>query len=170
MGAGRRTICQPGAPGWRGKRAVRGAEESRRRGRKRNGERPGGGVGRAEESLRCGGREVQATLGRTAGETNMHRALRCILAAWLVGLSGSAAASDSQAERVTLTGLTPLSVVVEDLAPIAEKNGVTGAALQADVERRLRQAGITLTPDADAYLYVHVTGADPGAPAPLPYV
>ena len=35
---------------------------------------------------------------------------------------------------------------------------------------RLRQAGITLTPDADAYLYVHVTVADPGGSLALPYV
>ena len=28
----------------------------------------------------------------------------------------------------------------------------------------------TITPDADAYLYVHVTVADPGASLPLPYV
>ena len=27
-----------------------------------------------------------------------------------------------------------------------------------------------MTPDADAYLYVHVTVADPGAAGPLPYV
>jgi hypothetical protein len=101
---------------------------------------------------------------------NMRNALMWILATCLLSLPRSAAASDSDAERVTLTGLTPLSVVVEDLAPIAEKNGVTGAALQADVERRLRQAGIILTPDADAYLYVHVTVADPGTSTPLPYV
>jgi len=28
----------------------------------------------------------------------------------------------------------------------------------------------TITPDAEAYLYVHVTVADPGASLPLPYV
>jgi hypothetical protein len=84
--------------------------------------------------------------------------------------AAAAAASDSQIERATLTGLTPISVVVEDLASVAEKNGLTTATLQADVERRLRQAGIALTTDADAYLYVHVTVADPGASLPLPYV
>ena len=95
-----------------------------------------------------------------------------ILAGWCLSLPGAAAANDSQAERVTLTGLTPISVVVEDLAPIAERNGLTGATFQADVERRLRQAGITMTPDADAYLYVRLTVADPGTstPTPLPYV
>ena len=100
----------------------------------------------------------------------MGKPLKWILAGWLLSLPGVATASDSQVERVTLTGLTPISVVVEDLAPIAEKNGLTGAVLEADVARRLRQAGITMTSDADAYLYVHVTVADPGPSTPLPYV
>jgi hypothetical protein len=97
------------------------------------------------------------------------------LFAWLVACclaSGSVAAfaADSQVERATLTGLTPISVVVEELPAIAERSGLTTAALQADVERRLRQAGISLTTDADAYLYVHVTVADPGGAQALPYI
>ena len=96
--------------------------------------------------------------------------LTWILVGWLVGLPAVAAAADSQIERASLTGLTTISVVVEELAPIAEKNGLTTVALQTSVERRLRQAGISVTPDADAYLYVHVTVADPGASLPLPYV
>jgi hypothetical protein len=88
----------------------------------------------------------------------------------LVGVAAVASANDSAAERASLTGLTSLSVVVEDLAAVAGKSGLTGAALQADVERRLRQAGISVASDADAYLYVHVTVADPGASLPLPYV
>jgi hypothetical protein len=88
---------------------------------------------------------------------------------WLAGAPPAAAPSDSQAERVTLTGLTAISVVVEDLAPVAARNGLTTAALQADAEQRLRQARISVTPDADAYLYVHVTVADPGTASPLPY-
>ena len=87
----------------------------------------------------------------------------------LVSASAAAAPSDSQAERITLTGLAAISVVVEDLAPIAARNGLTAAALQTDAEQRLRQARISVTPDADAYLYVHVTVADPGGTSPLPY-
>ncbi len=82
---------------------------------------------------------------------------------------GTAAASDSEADRVSLTGLSPISVVVEGLPPVATQNGVTTAALQADTEQRLKLARIAVTPDADAYLYVHVTVADPGAASPLPY-
>ena len=59
---------------------------------------------------------------------------------------------------------------VEDLGPLVGKLGLTTEALQSDVERWLRQGGLSITPDADAYLYVHVTVADPGASLPLPYV
>jgi hypothetical protein len=100
----------------------------------------------------------------------MRMSLTWILVGWLMALPAAATAADSQIERASLTGLTTISVVVEDLAPIAQKNGITTATLQTDVERRLRQAGISVTPDADAYLYVHVTVADPGPSLPLPYV
>jgi hypothetical protein len=87
----------------------------------------------------------------------------------LVCAASTAAASDSQADRATLAGLPAISVVVEDLPSIATSNGLATMALQADAERRLRSAGIALTPDSDAYLYVHVTIADPGASLPVPY-
>jgi hypothetical protein len=120
-------------------------------------------------------RQAQYTLsprhsaGVSEGEP-MRLPLAFLLAGWLVCHAAPAAAGDSQDDRVTLTGLTPISVVVEELSPVAQKNGLTTPAVQAEVERRLRQAGISLTPDADAYLYVHITVADPGGTLPLPYV
>jgi len=75
----------------------------------------------------------------------------------------------AQADPVSLTGLTAISVVVEDLPPVAERNGVTANGLKAETEKTLRQAGIAITPDSDAYLYVHVTIAESGASLPLPY-
>jgi hypothetical protein len=93
-----------------------------------------------------------------------------VLAGCALSWATSAAASDSQIERATLAGLTPISVVIEGLSPVAEKTGLTNAVLESDVEKRIRQAGISMTPDADAYLYVHVTVADPGAGLPLPYL
>ena len=87
----------------------------------------------------------------------------------LVCVATPAGASDSQSDRASLAGLSVISVVVEDLPSIAASNGLTKAALQADTERRLRLAGISITPDSDAYLYVHVTVADPGPSLPLPY-
>src|SRR5262245_40575396 len=91
------------------------------------------------------------------------------IVAWLLTPLTARAAGDSQVERASLAGLTPISIVVEDLAPIAQTNGLTTSALQSEIERRVRQAEITITPDADAYLFVHVTVADPGSSLPLPY-
>jgi hypothetical protein len=91
--------------------------------------------------------------------------------AWmLASLLAGAAVGDSPDERASLTGLTTVSVVVEALPPIAERSGLSASALQKDVEQRLQRAGISVTPDADAYLYVHVTVSDPGASLPVPFV
>jgi hypothetical protein len=93
-----------------------------------------------------------------------------VLAVSFIGLASVASANDSEIERVSLTGLTTLSVVVEDLSAVAGKSGLVGSTLEAEVERRLRQAGISVTSDADAYLYVRVTVGDPGGSLPLAYV
>jgi hypothetical protein len=90
-----------------------------------------------------------------------------VLAASLIGFATVASANDSEVERASLTGL---SVVVEDLAAVAGKSGLVGATLEADVERRLRQAGISVVSDSDAYLYIRVTVGDPGGSLPLAYV
>lgn len=100
----------------------------------------------------------------------MRMRLLSVLAGCVLSHTASATASDSQIERATLAALTPISVVVEGLAPVAEKSGLTTAALESDVTKRLKEAGISVTPDADAYLYVHVTVADPGGGLPLPYL
>jgi hypothetical protein len=101
---------------------------------------------------------------------NMRMRITWALAVSLIGLASMASANDSEAERASLTGLTNLSVVVEDLSAVAGKSGLVGATLQADVERRLRQAGVSVTSDSDAYLYVRVTVGDPGGSLPLAYV
>jgi hypothetical protein len=100
----------------------------------------------------------------------MHARIIGAIVVCLVASAPFARANDSDTERVSLTGLTTVSIVVEDLSAIARQNGLVGATLQADVERRLKQAGISVTSDADAYLYIHVTVADPGPSLPLPYV
>ena len=93
-----------------------------------------------------------------------------VVAGMLLVLPVRASATDSQVERTSLTGLTAISVVVEDLGSMGGQLGLSTDTLQRDVERRLRQAGLTITSDSDAYLYVHVTVADPGASLPLPYL
>lgn len=92
------------------------------------------------------------------------------LVALLVGVAAVASANDSQAERASLRGLTDLTVVVEDLSAAAQKTGLKALDLQGDAQQRLRRAGITLKADADAYLYVQITVADPGGTLPLAYV
>lgn len=56
-------------------------------------------------------------------------------------------AIDTPNERITLVGLTGVHVVFDDLSDEAERKGLTRARLQAEVERRLRRAGLrVLTP------------------------
>jgi hypothetical protein len=97
---------------------------------------------------------------------------RTTIGCWLalmIGCAATAAANDSQAERASLTRLTEISVVVEDLSAVAEKAGLKAADLQKDAQERVKAAGITLRPDADAYLYVQITVADPGGTFPFVY-
>jgi len=72
-------------------------------------------------------------------------------------------AVDSPVERETLTGLTGVHVVVEEMNPAAEKDGLTEFTLQMDVELKLRQAGIRvltsgerLVAPGNPYLYLRV--------------
>jgi hypothetical protein len=97
------------------------------------------------------------------------RTIGCSLGLLLMGVSATASADDSQAERESLTRLTEISIVVEDLSPVAAKAGLKAADLQKDAQQRLRAAGIALKPDSDAYLYVQITAADPGGTFPLVY-
>ena len=55
----------------------------------------------------------------------MRTSLSWLLAAWLMHIPSALAASDSQVERASLTGLSTMSVVVEDLAPVATRAGMT---------------------------------------------
>ena len=89
--------------------------------------------------------------------------------ALLMALSSPASANDSQAERASLTRLSEISIVVEDLSAVAVKAGLKAADLQKDAVDRVKAAGIVLKPDSDAYLYVQITVADTGGTFPLVY-
>ena len=78
-------------------------------------------------------------------------------------------ANDSPDERASLKGLGAISLVVEDLAPAAQKYGLTAMLLQNDIKQRLQRAGIAVRQEADPYLYVQITVADPGGSLPLGY-
>ena len=98
--------------------------------------------------------------------------MRALLVSFLaVAVFGPCAhAADTQVDRVTLTGLAAISVVVENVSPILDKSGLTTAAIETLSKARLRQAGIHVVPDANVYLYFRVTVGDPGASVPLPYI
>ena len=66
--------------------------------------------------------------------------------------------------RETLRGLKGVQVVVEDMDPDVERDGLTKSQLQTDVELRLRKAGIQVLKEEERratpgrpYLYVAVT-------------
>src|SRR5512139_1447514 len=69
-----------------------------------------------------------------------HRSL--VVGIGLLLLPVSAWGQGSAAQRATLKGVNTVEVVVEAMDPVAERDGLTRAQLQTDVEERLRQAGI----------------------------
>lgn len=87
----------------------------------------------------------------------------------LIGAPSPLAASDSPDERASLKGVGAISLVLEDLAPAAQKYGLTGAPLQNEIKQRLQRAGIVVRQEADPYLYVQITVADPGGSLPPAY-
>ncbi|MDP2997766.1 MAG: hypothetical protein Q8N47_09775 [Bryobacterales bacterium] len=76
----------------------------------------------------------------------MRRALS--LMAVLLVAAGSAKALDNEMTRQSLRGLKGVEVMVENLDPEAEADGLSKTMIQTDVELKLRQAGIrVLTKD-----------------------
>lgn len=72
-------------------------------------------------------------------------------------------ALNSETNRSTLRGLAGVRVLIEDLPPEVQQEGVTKTRLQADVEQKLRTAGIKpLTQEecfktpGEPYLYLNI--------------
>ena len=65
-------------------------------------------------------------------------------------------ADDTLEERATLKGIKAVKVVVRDLHPDAEADGLTTGQLRRDVEMQLRKAGIPASPSAKTALNVTV--------------
>jgi hypothetical protein len=72
-------------------------------------------------------------------------------------LAPAAWAIDTPNERITLVGLTGVHVVFDEIGEAGERQGVTRARLQPDVERALRRAGLRVLTPAEAL-------ASPGRP------
>ncbi len=81
---------------------------------------------------------------------------RCsaLLGMALLLLPVPSSAGDSPHDRYSLKGLKAVHVVVEDLRPDAEMDGLAKSQLQRDVESRLWQAGIKVDPESPESLYV----------------
>jgi len=62
--------------------------------------------------------------------------------ALLTGLASPALALDTPNERITLVGLTGVHVVVYDMGTVRDREGLTRPSLQAELEKRLRRAGL----------------------------
>ena len=71
-------------------------------------------------------------------------------------LIGRSRADDTLEERATLKGIKAVKVVVRDLHPDAEADGLTTSHLRRDVEMQLRKAGIPASPSAKTALNVTV--------------
>lgn len=83
------------------------------------------------------------------------RTVSSVLALLLL-LAGAARAEDTPRHRATLRGIAALSLVIEDVDPEAETDGLTRRDLQAEVESQLRRAGIPVLPGTPEHLYVNV--------------
>ena len=72
-----------------------------------------------------------------------------IAALLIAALSAAALRADDAAERATLKDLGNVRVVVSDLSRTVESQGLKKQELQADLEKRLRAAGITLLSESE---------------------
>ena len=93
--------------------------------------------------------------------------MRCALSLITVLLVAATAATsqgDDKYSRESLRGLKGVEVVVENLNPDAERDGLYKTSIQTDVELRLRQAGIKVLTQTEAlavpgmpYLYICIS-------------
>ena len=65
-------------------------------------------------------------------------------------LVAPARAIDTPNERITLVGLTAVHVVMDEIGDTGERQGVSRARLQSEVEGRLRRAGLRVLTPAEA--------------------
>ncbi len=70
-------------------------------------------------------------------------------------------AEDQEITRLTLRGIKDVNVVIESIEPEIQNLGLTQAQVKADVETKLREANIAISPDIERgrpaiYLYVQV--------------
>lgn len=89
--------------------------------------------------------------------------IACTTAVALMVVLAFSARADSELERATLKGLPGVFVLVEQMDPDAERDGLAQSTLTKDVEQRLRETGIRvltrpelLATPGKPYLYLRV--------------
>ena len=92
-----------------------------------------------------------------------------ILSSWWLGIAlllstpSNIPAAGDLFERASLQGLGSLQVVIEDLAPEVVLDGLDRDVLKIAIEEQLIQAGITVEPQAEHALYIHLKTTSPMA-------
>ena len=89
---------------------------------------------------------------------NLQR-IAAILVVVSLAMPAVVGAQDTPVSRATLKGIKAVEVLVGDIDRDTEQEGLTRAHLQTEVEERLRQAGITVSPSSEGVLYVSVVAA-----------
>jgi hypothetical protein len=91
------------------------------------------------------------------------RRLITVAVLWVWGSFVCGIAAQTETDRKSLHGLQGIAVVVEDLQPETERDGLTKSRIQTDVELKLRQAGIRVLTTEESfktpgspYLYVNL--------------
>jgi len=98
--------------------------------------------------------------------TNKKGAVGLFVVSFCIVYASTSFALNSEVNRSTLKGLTGVKVLVEDIAPEVEKAGLAKNKLQADVELKVKKAGIkALTQEevvktpGEPYLYININAA-----------
>lgn len=86
----------------------------------------------------------------------MYRQLLIALTTIVILVGNNPTTTAQKSERDNLKGIGPLDLIIEDPKPDLERGQLTRAMLQAVVEDRLHQSGISLSKTADPYIYLNV--------------
>lgn len=69
----------------------------------------------------------------------------------------SAPIAHAGTDPISLRGLKGVAVIVEDLKPEVEQNGLTTGAIQTDAELKLRQASIPVLASGEGGAFLHIS-------------
>ena len=88
-----------------------------------------------------------------------------LLVSFVSGLAVSVRADDGPENRGTLKGISAVKIVVAPTILEAQWDRLRSDEIEADVERRLREAGIAVLPSSPEVLYIEVEAKKTGGSA-----